>query len=880
MELFDLITPDTTLLTPNRRLAAAFHNQYNLFQQTQNKSCWLSLDILPLSSWIKRLWDEISAKTIASHPILLTDNQETLQWETLLRASPESDSLLQVTATAKLAMSAWELLKLWQVDLDHPVLSYTTDGQVFQQWAKQFQQRGQKNNWIDRNSLFDIILQYLSEKKINLPKQIILVGFTEISPLHQHLLNQCEKHGAKIIHHHATHRAKIIKKIALADEENEIRAMARFAKAMYENSPQKTTYLMGCVVPHLESMRDQVLKFFSETFSENNSFTLDHTSLPFNISAGKNLSSFPVVHAALELLSLAQHSIPIETVSSLLRSPFIGDAEQEQLSRAYFENNLRKENITTITLEHLLKPDFGLSKNCPALAKRIKKYLNALNENQKTLPISVWVKHFSELLTIMGWPGERSLNSQEYQVTQRWLDLLAEYRTFDHVLGPQSFSKAVDYLAQLSAKAPFQSQSPDAPIHILGVLEAAELPFHYLWVMGFDDVNWPAAPKPNPFIPQSLQKTLHMPHATSERELAYCEKLMQQLQQSAEHIIFSYAQKNEEMDLRPSALLNLIPEIYLTEIAQSSFSSPAQIIFSSKILEALQDETAPSIQPDEEIRGGTRIFKLQAACPFKAFAELRLHARHLETPTLGLRALDRGNIVHKALEFFWREIKDSATLTSLSESQLKKIIHESSTHALQTVLHDEQISHRQYLLLELQRLEKLLFDWLTLESTRPAFKVAFQEYETKVVIGNIPVTLRIDRIDELDDGNYLIIDYKTGKNSLKSLFGARPDEPQLPLYCIVSDKKTYGIAFGQIHPDELVLLGTSKINIDIKSIKTLPEISYATATLWDAQVQEWQVTLEKLAQDFHAGVARVDPKDVNSVCNPCRLHSFCRVQEK
>jgi ATP-dependent helicase/nuclease subunit B len=886
MDLFKLITSETTLLTPNQRLSAALLKQFSQAQIIQQKTCWQSLDILPLSSWLKRLWDFHTAKTIAAHPILLSSNQESILWEILLRKSPASDSLLQVSATADLAMSAWELLKLWQISVDHSALSLTQDGEVFQQWAHDFKKLCEQNNWIDKNSIVNIIQTHIVEKNISLPNKIILVGFTEISPQHQSLFAQCAKLGCEVIHYQPSRAAKSIKKIGLLDEATEIRSMARWAKALYDTYPEKKPYLIGCVIPRLETLRESVLQIFSETFTVDNTFTLDHALLPFNISAGKSLLSFPIVHTAIELLKLQQKTIALETISSILRSPFLGDAENEQIKRATFESRLRNANIHAISLNYLIKPsaEYNLPAACPALAKRIKHYLQHINEYKKALPVSEWVKHFIKLLKIVGWPGERSLNSQEYQVTQRWLALLTEFSTFDTTLGSQSFAKTVDYLAELSAKTVFQPKTPEAPIQILGVLEAAELPFNHLWVMGFDDTNWPPAPKPNPLIPQHLQKSLHMPHATSERELIYCEKLMQQLQQSAGEVIFSYPTKNEEMDLRPSALLNSIIEVPQNTLILSQFASPAQKIFATRHLELLTDEQAPPIGSDEEIHGGAYIFKTQGACPFKAFAELRLHARRLETPTLGLRAIDRGNIMHKALELTWQIIKDSTALSALTEPELKNIIHDCAKQAIQLILptaSEDEIPNDKYLMLELQRVEKIMRDWLKLESTRPEFKVALQEYETKVTVGSIPVTLRVDRIDELADGSYLIIDYKTGKyNELKNWFGIRPDEPQLPLYCVISDKNTVGIAFGQIHPDDLNLIGASKKNIDIKAIKTLPEISHANATLWDEQLREWQRILENLGNDFRNGVATIDPKDINQVCNPCKLRTFCRVHEK
>src|SRR5579872_842367 len=337
MNLLNLITSDTTLLTPNRRLAATLLNQFNQCQIDQQKTCWQSLDILPLQSWLQRLWNDFSANEIKTMPLLLSANQKSILWEMILHQSSQSDALLQINETAKMAESAYELLKSWEVNFNDPILSSTEDSQVFQEWAKQFQKYCKKNNWIDNASISDLLKENLISGKIIPPKKIILVGFTEISPKDVSFLNACEKAGTQLIYYNNQESAKFIKKIALSDEETEIRTMACWAKKTYEASQKKTPYFIGCVVPRLEILRETVLQIFSDIFTESGTFTLDHTSLPFNISAGKNLLSFPIVKTAIELLKLAQNTIHSDSMNQILRSPFIGDAENERLKRAYFE---------------------------------------------------------------------------------------------------------------------------------------------------------------------------------------------------------------------------------------------------------------------------------------------------------------------------------------------------------------------------------------------------------------------------------------------------------------------------------------------------------------------------------------------------------------
>lgn len=872
MDLFHRIKTNTTLLTPNRRLSAAILKQYSAWQVAQGKQCWPTLDILPLTSWLERLWKEYSARELTETRILLSTQQEQILWEKILRDAPENESLLQLTDTAKLAKSAWEILKKWRVKLTDPELKLTEDSRAFLQWATHFQKYCKKNNCLDLNSLADLIAENIGTNRIQPQKNIILVGFTEIAPQYQHLLKVCEAQGIHLTYHEQDSSHAIIHKIGLNDTDTEISSMARWAKSFSEKG--KT---VGCVIPNLESIRESVVKTFSNVFGESR----------FNISAGKSLISYPIIHDALQLLSLNTKTLSTTMLSSILRSPFIGEAERERYKRAIYDGRLRNSNIASMSLQQLIDPNIkhSLINTCPALAKRINDYVAYLATTSTLLPISQWVIHFNTLLTLLGWPGERSLNSHEYQVVQNcWLPLLNEYATLDHILEPQPYHKAFHYLTCLASSKVFQPESPESNVQILGLLEAAEIPFDHLWVMGLDDTTWPSRPKPNPFIPLRLQKTLSMPNASAERELLYCQQLTKQLYNSAKEVIFSYPEQRDDAELRPSSLLKYFPSIESNQLELSSFIPPAENIYQAQQLEWLQDHTAPSIPASDEVQGGVSIFKNQAQCPFKAFAELRLHAKKMEDTTLGLRKLDRGNIVHKALEFIWRELKDSNTLITMPDHELKKLIHQCAQDAMQEIIESNHAESSRYLELELRRLEKIIWDWLAIEKNRPAFSIEALEHEISAKIGNITTQFRVDRIDKLlhetSEAKHLIIDYKTGKEINKNgWFGARLDEPQLPIYCILNPDNTIGIAFGKVNPNKMEMQGTSKVPLKLQSVIPISDIKQADATSWDQQIQTWHANLVKLADDFYHGRAEVDPKDPNMSCRHCGLQALCRVHE-
>lgn len=872
MEIFEKLKPNTTIITPNRRLTATLLEKYQDYALARNKICWPTLDILPYQSWIQRLWDDVSITHMDTENSVLSNQQEHILWEDIIRRSPKNDSLLQLSATAELAKSAWGTLKQWQVDIHHPMLTMTEDSQAFQEWAVEFHTLCFRHHWIDFNTVEHSIIEYIKNQHVTLPSEIMVLGFTELSPTQHTLFEKCEAAGTCItlienLHHSSEQANKKSFFISLSDNETELVTMARWAKHLLDNHDTAKSLKIGCIIPNLENNRDRVIQIFSDVFSHQD----------FNISAGKSLITYPIIHAAMKILQLSDENITIEKISHLLRTPFIGEAELELTKRAAFDAHLRSDNKMTIRPAELEK--FGVQKYCPHFAKRIIDLIKKWQSQPENLLPSDWVKHVIEVLSILGWPGERSMNSQEYQIVQRFLDLLNEYQSFDAMTQEISYSDAIQHIQRLATKTIFQPQSNHAPVQILGLLEAANLPFDYAWVVGLDDSVWPPSAKPNPFIPPKLQKSLQMPHATAEKELHYSTKLTEQFKQSSNIIIFSHALKSGDCDLRPSALISACKQLTIDEIKQSDFTTPAEMICQSKSLESIHDEQAPSVQPDEKLRGGVSIFKQQAACAFKAFAEIRLHARKLESPIIGLRPQDRGIITHKALELLWQEIKDHETLNYLNDTELKAIIDRCANTAIEFKT-NESVFKLRYLTLESQRLRNLLWNWLLLEKKRPFFKVISQEEDRTMSIGALSLTLRVDRIDQLENGDLCIIDYKTGKyNSIKYWFSDRPEEPQLPLYCLSDPSKVKAIAFAEVHPDKLALLGISQTHFDIDKIKSLQEIEHGGTLTWDEQVQSWAMIFEKLAHEFIQGNAYVSPKNDVETCQYCDLKPLCRIHE-
>lgn len=861
LNLLEQAKSGALILTPNRRLSAWITSYYNQKQNKDGLTTWQSPQILPYNSWISSLWDEYSYSSLDNNaPILLSPAQETYLWEAIVTKSEASNHLLQVSAAADLAQSAFNMLCQWNLSADHPVFDTSEDSKTFKAWATEFIRLCTHNNWISNSQLQHKLNELISTHRIHTPTNILLYGFTELTPAMLTLKALLETQNVDFHCYAINDSQNTPSRARFETPDKEIIATARWAKHLFRNNPEQT---IGIVIPNLDTSRSRVKQIYNDVFN--------HTD-DFNITAGLPLAKFPVIKVALELLKLNKSTIPQLAFSSLLSTPFCGDAESERIKRANLDARIRQDNIDTIRLSDLSDSTSNLSalvsKSSHKLHKRLLAWLDNQAITHQRHSYQAWQKIFNDQLHILGWPGERSLNSAEYQVVDKWFELLIEFAKLDYVAAPASLATALSSLCKLANNQSFQPKTPTANIQVMGLLEAASIPFDHLWITGMNDAEWPQQPSPNPFIPLRLQREMNMPHATSQRELDYCQQVTNQFMQTTKNCIFSFAEKLDKIEVAASPLIRRFPDV--SHIDYADFTPVNQSLIHATELESIIDNNAPSVQPEDKMNGGIAIIKDQALCPFKSFATWRLHARELEEPLPGFRKKDRGTITHKILEKLWQKIINSDSLHQLSSNDLDLYINDIVT----SVFADSRYTKPQqpeFLKLEKSRLIALVKAWLEVERKRPPFSVHQQEVEVPIQLGSLRLNARIDRIDKLADGNHLIIDYKTSSSvDPKKWFGERPEEPQLPIYAL-HDSKTCGIAFAQVYTGDCSFNGIAKDDLGIEGIKVND---------WNAQMIEWRHEINQLADQFHQGLALPDPKSGRDTCQRCSLQPLCRIHQE
>jgi probable DNA repair protein len=373
---------------------------------------------------------------------------------------------------------------------------------------------------------------------------------------------------------------------------------------------------------------------------------------------------------------------------------------------------------------------------------------------------------------------------------------------------------------------------------------------------------WPEAPLPNPFLPLSLQRAACMPHSSPERELAYARRITDRLLASAAEVVCSYPLFSGEEKLRVSPLIETLPEVAASDVI---FDAPLRRIFAATVpLEVLPVGRAPSLAPGTEQSGGMGVLADQAACPFRAFARHRLRTREYDPPDIGISPSERGSVAHKALEYFWREVRSQRELLERPAEEIDAAIENSVNAALDSGLsrRHRNTSLERSRVLEHDRLRDLLVEWLRVEKTRPDFEVVEWEAPRRVDAGGVLLDLKVDRIDRMPSGKYVVLDYKTSdKLDVSDWDGERPDAPQLPLYAVKSGREVEGVYYARLVPGKTKLLGHG---------------GEALA----GRLPGWTRIVDDLGSSFLRGDAAVDPKYPGKTCELCDLHSLCRIAAK
>ena len=869
-------------LTVNARLARWLLLEHDKQKRKAGKNAWQTPPILPLSSWLRNVW-------LASWPekYLLSELQCEKIWEEIINQDSARLDLLHLQGVASQTSKAFSLLHEYRLPRDKKLYEQTDESKAFLRWIRKFESR--LSSALAPCMLMDAVRNSMQEGEILIPHSLRIRGFEEQSPQLKYFLNFLREKGTRVDFLSPVPSPEILaqrmeklndKNVNVEEYENrqgEAEACACWVRSIFQ--PGKR---IGIVVPELEKYRTLLKRELAAELVPETIFSLDEEDLPFNISLAPPLSQEPMIKLALNLLSVKTSNVPVSTFLSIIQSPFFGFAFPPTREISDLERNLRKKRVLSIPLDRF----HSICGSVPQVDQLVESLKSWTLNNSKLMP-EKWAKELSDFLKTTGWPGKvapgtdkQSVLSKRHQGFEAWKDCLNQLCSLNQILGPINRLEVLNHLTHITRSKPFQSKTPEHSIQVIGLLESSGMQFDYLWVMGCHHEALPAHPEPNPFIPYEIRNKYSIPRSNPQRELKFTEQSLTRLLMAAPDVHFSYPLHEGDMDLEMSPLLKRFPQDkkapYLSNRIKDQVRAMNQLEKFTEPAFLQVTDSEKNQYGTQGISSGYALLKDQVDCPFRAFARHRLNSQRTPVAEIDFDNLDRGNLIHKALELFWDKTRNRKNLSNLSHGILEKRIEECVQEALK-LCSQRTTGQTQFNKLEIERNVRLIHDWLlNIERERPDFQVLHNEEDVSINLCGIKLSLRIDRIDEIPGKGLLLIDYKTGREAKPAeWFAEKIRAPQLPLYATA--QPPVGLAYGHLTLGKPEFKGTA--DLPLGKLKNYDFAKDTGCSTWKELLSYWKNNLNRVADEFLQGNNQVLPVNKGEPCLHCEFNSLCRIQE-
>lgn len=893
---------DSVVLCATGRLAQSLKTQYDHVCAARGMTAWDTLVCKTVNPWLAELGETMAlrgAENPALQAAVLDATGERLLWEQAILDMLEDESryLFDVAGMAKTAVQAHELVVTWQVPLSTPARS--SENLQFERWRKRYLEICKTRGVIDAPSFRQAVIAELANADLcgsMLPARVVFAGFDRLNPADLALQEALAGLGVEILTLQVRRTEAAIRVIAYPDPASEILAAAHWARETLEQAPEAR---IAIVVPDLAARGDMIHDALQDVLSPETLHPAgSEGSMPFNLSLGRPLEKYPLVGIAIDMLEIvaARHEVEQRQMGRLLRSPYWSTGLSEQPLRAGVEAGMRSMLAPGDSLAKFIRTAEYLTRDAAASDKQFLRHLHALKQAAADFagrkPPTLWCAIFLKTLDAAGWLHERALSSHEFQTRAVLREEMARLGSLDSILGDINASTALGHLRDMCGERVFQPKTEgDPPIQVLGMLEASGLHFDAVRVTGMTDTAWPPPARPNPLLSGEAQRKAGSPNACAAVQLEFAKSLQAGLSGSAGRIIYTRPETENGAALGGSPLISHLPvekqarpagDYWIDDLLRTPGSRLAPI----------DDSFAPPVLPGEKVRGGTWILRAQAICPAWAYFQFRLGAKALEQPVEGLDNRKRGTLVHRVLEHFWAQIETSERLHALWAQGIEAEIIRAVDFTLDEFSAEPANAELKpgYRALERLRLIKLLKGWLTLEMARDIpFRVVALESSPPVNIGGIEVAIHPDRIDRLETGGLLIIDYKTGASiDTKNWAAERITEPQLPAYAAIpeyAEGDVAGVVFAKVLLSEPAVTGLADTEnlmpklaaFDSKTQRKLyPEETFPS---WGAVLQVWRQRLEAIAAEIREGDAGICFSDEQAL-KYCDVKPLLRLDER
>jgi probable DNA repair protein len=867
VEWVGALGPGAVVLAPNERAAADLRARFDQAQAAAGLEAWEPAQVRSWNAWLASLWTGLVTDG-AELRLLLNPAQEHLLWREVIAAGPDAPSIGSPDALAELAQKAWRLAAGYEALDELRRFAVTHDSRTFAAWAAAFRRRCEQQRYLSAAELSAALREHVERGALKAPGRLVLVGFDDDTPARAGLLAALGERGCEIERVEvpcAPDTGALRTVVRAASPQEELVAAAHWIRDFVQTGAAAGRVARAAViVPKLEEERAELETVLRNVLApELEAVDADLSSAPFAFSSGAPLAETAMVATALDLIRWVAEPLPVERVGALLLSPYIGSTA-DIAERAAFD-------AFTLRQTPMLRPELDVARlvrlDTPPSVAALLAALAGRTRFPGRAGYADWAEFFRGILRDANWPGDRPLNAQEFSDARTWDHVLDSIATLDFAGTRVEFGTALEALERQARAASSAHGAADTAVQVMTPADSAGSSFDAVVFLRATADNWPAPERANPLLGWPLQHERGMPGTDPALTSARATQATDRLIVCAPNVLFFYAAEDESGAQRLSPVVEALgwDEIDAAKLTAVTEVTPIA-------LDEIEDAAPLPPLVSTAVRGGSLVLKLQAACGFRAFAEMRLGASALEAPVPGFDARQSGIFLHEAMNRFWRQVETQDALRRMPLDERVAALRRAIDAALPRSVSPESPWDEAYVDVQKNRLRTVLLQWLDRELLRTPFRVLEREQERQVAVGPLTLKLRLDRIDEVD-GGMLLVDYKTGARSTpKDWEGERPDDPQLPLYALLPEAENLqGVAFAKVRPGkDMKWLGYAEGG-------HLPKPASMEYGSLAQQIEAWYHVLEQLAFNFYSGTADVGPKEFPFTCQHCQQRLLCRL---
>ena len=841
-----------TVLTVNNRLARRLIQDYAL-QAREQGSVGEMPQIVPWSGWVsQQLVLAGFHDSLPTHQVQLDAFGSQLLWGRIIQTLEAQAPLLDTQQAAVSAQQADRLIDEWRIEVD-PSAS-TEEFTHFTLWRDHYRDALERLDALDPNRAIERLIE-LVRAGMPVRPELLLAGFSEVTPRMSELLDALSARGVtiSILEQEAPAQAKL-SRMLLGTSQEEWLAAARWARANLEAHPGGRYAIVAVSLEAEVAYARRTLSRVLQAQTDDEGRVSQ--AFPYNVAVARPLSEWQAVRAVLAwlrtfvLFKEQRKALASDLGAALLAGYCAGDL-LEQGERANVDAGWRHNQIGELSVIAWSKKIEPLKQLSPAWHFA----WQAWSELPRKASVRFWSSTFRQTLSTLGFPGRTQLSSTVYQVLEALDQLFERFDALSPILEHLSASEALNIFGRLARSIPFQPQrDPNARLDVLGMLEAEGGRWDGVWILGLTDEVFPAIAKPNPFVPLSELRRVGAPRATPEREREWAAHMYRQLCALAPTVVMSSARHEGERVLRPSPLIQ--------DIALSLYDSSICVeLPRSEPLECIEDEQAPALRPEENVKGGIALLETQARNPLWAFMRYRLGAFGLPAYSELAPASARGMFLHAVMEAIWKALQSQDECQhAMASGELEDLL----VKVIRAAADKELVAFNPALrALEEKRALRIVSAWLILECERVPFVAIQIEERHTIVADGLTLSVRLDRMDQLDDGSRVVIDYKGG-GKLPAVVTdwqrERPVHLQLPAYAAVLDQegvldRIAGLVLVRLHSTGQSPVGLLRQDIGLEGPTLFDKANYPDAD-WSTTMQRLKEVVYSLITEFTSGVAR------------------------